>query len=127
MPLITLDFSEAKELTEGAYTFRIESWDGPMKTEKGQQRIVCILAVVDGEFAGSKIYHSLMLEGKGAGMTARFLSAVTGENLDVNDLETYELDTDDLIGEEVDGIVALEEYPPESGEKRAKITKFRRS
>jgi predicted P-loop ATPase len=132
MPLFNLNLSEAESLkpvSEGAHTFVVDSFDGPKKTTKGKMMLSAIARVQEGsDEDGRKVYINLMLEGKGAGITAAFLSAVLGEEIDVDNTEQMdEIDTDDLIGQEFDGIVKHSEYPEGSGEMRANVVKFKAS
>ena len=110
-PEITPDFSEAVEsasgepIPNGVYRTRIT--DSVVKESKrGQKYISWKLNIVgaDGELArwnNWPVYHSTMLEGKGAGMLKQFYKAALGEE------PTGAFDTEMLLGKEV--VVAVEQ------------------
>lgn len=125
MPRLNINLSEAqsrKPLPDDTYTCRILEIQGPTRGPKASY-VTAILEVTEGEFEGRQIYHNMPVDGKGAGIFADFVSKVTGDEIDVDALESYDLDTDDLVGQEISVVTTQEEYPEGSGEYQHKVKK----
>ncbi len=124
MPRVTIDLSEAqsrKPVPEDTYQLKVVEITGPHKGPKSRYMTV-VLEITEGEHAGRKFYHNLMITGKAAGMFAEFLSKLTNTDIDIDELENMDIDTDDYIGMEIGAAVADgEEY---QGEVRSEIKKF---
>jgi hypothetical protein len=126
MPRLTVDLTEAqsnKPVPDDTYEAKVASFEGPTQGPKSTY-ITAIIEITEGDFAGRKFYHNLPINGKGAGILADFVSKTTGEDIDVDDLESLDLDTDDLVGAEIAIVTRQSEYPEGSGEMRSEIKKI---
>lgn len=108
MPRVTIDLGEAqsrKPVTEGLYTLEVKEFKGPTKGKNPPHTpyLTAVLVAVDGpeDGLGRKYWMNLMLSGPGAGMFADFISKVTGEDVDVDELDSLDTNTDDMIGMKV--------------------------
>lgn len=129
MPRVTIDLSEAqsrKPIPDDTYPAEITSITGPHKGSKSQYLKV-ELTISEGDFAKRKLFVNLPVTGAGAGIFADFLSKVTGEEIDVDELENLDIDTDDLIGMEVGVQTKQKEYPEGSGEMVSEVAKVLRN
>jgi predicted P-loop ATPase len=123
MPRVTIDLSEAqsrKPIPEDTYRMKVSDITGPHKGPKSRYMTV-VLEIIEGEHTGRKFYHNLMITGKAAGMFAEFLSKLTGQEIDVDELENMDIDTDDYLGMEIGAAVQDAEY---EGETKSEIKKF---
>lgn len=83
-----------------------------------------IYEVVDGEHEGRKIYDNVMIEGAAAWQFCDWWEALTGTTLDVDDLDEFDFDTDDVVGEALGITTEQEEYPEGSGRYNHKAAKY---
>lgn len=112
MALITPDFSEiADEVTPGEYRVQVAGAEaGEWST--GTKYVAWTLETVGDENPknnGRKIFHRTPISGKGAFLTQRFFSAVTGEPCQ------GAFDTEQLIGRQA--VVVLKDGTNQQGEK----------
>lgn len=128
-PRLNLDLSEAQSMkpvpadTYNCTVFEIsEPKSGPKSTY-----VEVIFQISDGEFEDRKLYQNMPINGKGAGIFADFYSKITGEEVDVDELDELDIDTDDLIGQEIGVVVGQYEYPENSGEFRNDVKKLVRA
>jgi hypothetical protein len=126
MPRLHIDASEAqsmKPIPEDTYPCTVlsvsEAKQGPNATY-----VEAVLVVSEGEYEGRKLYRNMPIEGKGAGIFIDFISKVTGEDYDIDDLDELDIDTDDLEGQEVGAVVTQREYPEGSGEFRNEVSRI---
>jgi hypothetical protein len=125
MPRVSIDLTEAqsrKPIPDGTYSGEIKAFEGPTRGPKSTY-LTAIIEIDEGEHKGRKFYHNLPITGAGAGIFADFYSKVTGEEVDVDDLDKMDVDTDDLVGSSVGFTTKQEEYPEGSGEFQSKIVK----
>jgi hypothetical protein len=103
--LITPDLSQAVEssddvqIPDGVYKVRVESAE-LKDTQRGEKRLNWKLRIWGAEgdltrFNNWTVYHSTMIEGKGAGMLKSFYKACTGTDL------TGAFDFTELYGKEL--------------------------
>lgn len=126
MPRLHIDAREAislKPLPDDTYDCKVLSISAPKKGEKSTF-VEVVFEVIDGEHAGAKIYQNMPIDGKGAGIFVDFYNKITGEELDIDDLEDLDVDTDELVGEEIGVTTVQEEYPEGSGDFRHKVKKL---
>lgn len=129
MPRLKVDLREAQSreaLPDGTYSCKIFDISAPKTGEKSSY-VSITYEVIEGEFEGRKIFENRPITGKGAGMFAEFYSKVTGEDISVNDLEELDVDTDDLIGEEIGVVTKQREYPEGSGDYVSDVKKLIRA
>lgn len=126
MPRLHVDLNEAqsrKPVPDDRYLCTITEISSPQQGEKSTY-VMATMEVSDGEFSGHKFFSNLPITGRGAGIFADFYSKATGEDVDVDELEELDVDTDDLIGQEIGVVNAQEEYPENSGEFRDRVKRF---
>lgn len=129
MPRLQVDLSEAQSreaLPDDTYRCTVFEISDVKEGPKSAY-VSIVFAVAEGEFEGRKIYDNRPIEGAGAGLFAEFYSKVTGEEVDVSDMEELDIDTDDLIGLEIAVVTKQEEYPAGSGEFTSKVKKLLRA
>jgi hypothetical protein len=129
MPRLTIDLSEAqsrKPIPEGTYEAKVAEITGPHKGPKAPYlTFVFEVENANNEVAnGRKFYHNTPIKGQGAGIFADTLSKLTGQEVDVDDLETLDIDTDELLGLPVGLVIKDDEYPKDSGEISSAISKI---
>lgn len=126
MPRLTIDATEAqsmKPIPDGTYAATVLSVSEPKSGPKATY-VEAVLVVSEGEYEGRKLYRNMPIEGKGAGIFIDFVSKVTGEDYDLDDLDSLDIDTEDLEGQEVGVVVGQREWPEGSGEFRNEIDKI---
>lgn len=126
MPRLNVNLKEAesrKALPDDTYLCKVLSISGVKKGPKANY-VEVVFDVVDGEFEGRKIYHNLMVSGKGAGMFVEFWNKLMGTEYDVDDLEDLDIDTDEVVGQECRILTKQEEYPAASGEWNHKVQRI---
>lgn len=124
MPKLNLDLSEAisnKPIDMGVYEMEVESISEVKQGAKAAY-VTIIWNCIEEPFVGRKIYDNRPVNGKGASLFADFYSKVTGEDVDVDDLESLEIDTDDLIGQTALITVGHTEYQGETQHQVSKIS-----
>jgi hypothetical protein len=127
MPEVRMSLADAvsfKPLPEDTYDVEIIEVQGPTTSDGGTTYITPVLEVSDGDHQGRRLFHNVMLDGKGAGMGAEFLSKALGEDIDVDAMDEFAFDTDDLIGVQLRAVVVQREYPQGSGEFRNEVRKI---
>lgn len=126
MPRVTLNLKEAqsrKPVPDATYPLTIKEFSKVQQGPKARYMTV-VTEISEGEHAGRKFYDNLPIEGQGAGIFCDFLSKALNQEYDVDDLEELDVDTDDLIGSPIGGVVKAEEYPEGSGEFQSKIKRW---
>lgn len=126
MPRLNVDLSEAqsmKPIPEDTYLCTVGEISEPQSGPKSTY-IAVTYVVSEGEYEGRQLFQNLPITGKGAGIFADFYAKVTGEDVDVDDLDDLDVDTDDLIGQEIGVVVGQHEYPEGSGEFRNDVKKL---
>lgn len=126
MPRLQIDASEAqsmKPIPDDTYPCTVLSVSEP-KSGPNASYVEAILVVSEGEFEGRKLYRNMPIEGKGAGIFVDFISKVTGEDYDLDDLDSLEIDTEDLEGQPIGAVVGQREWPEGSGEFRNEVNKI---
>lgn len=129
MPRLQVDLSEAQSrqaLPDDTYDCKVFEISAPKKGPKSSY-VQVIFEVADGEFAGRKIYDNRPVTGEGAGMFAELYSKLTGEEVDVDEMDSLDIDTDDLVGLDIGVVTKQEEYPAGSGEYTSKVSKLLRA
>lgn len=129
MPRLNIDLSESqsmKPIPEDTYLCTVAEIGDPQTGPKSTY-VPVIYVVAEGEFEGRQLFQNLPITGKGAGIFADFYSKITGEDVDVDELDDLDVDTDDLIGQEVGIVVGQHEYPAGSGEFRNEVKKLVRA
>lgn len=123
MPRVTLNLSEAqsrKPIPDAVYPLTIKEFSKVQQGPKARY-ITVTTEISEGEHVGRKFYDNLPVEGQGAGIFCDFLSKVTGQEINVDDLEELDVDTDDLVGSPIGAVVKAREYPEGSGEFRSEV------
>jgi hypothetical protein len=129
MPKVTIDLSEAQSRTPldpGTYPAQVKAFEGPTKGPKSSY-LTAIIEITEGQYENRQIYHNLPITGKGAGIFADFVSKLTGQEIDVDELENLDIDTDDLVGLPFGIVTKQREYPEGSGEMQTEISKILRN
>jgi hypothetical protein len=129
MPRLNVNLSEAqsmKPIPEDTYPCTIMEIGEPQTGPKSTYVLVTYV-VSEGEYEGRQLFQNLPITGKGAGIFADFYSKVTGEEVDVDELDDLDVDTDDLIGKEIGVVAGQREYPEGSGEFRNEVKKLVRA
>jgi len=125
MPRLHIDLSEAqsnKPLPDGIYSAAVDSFSDVQEGPKAKYVTVGFV-LTEGGHEGRKFFNNYPIEGKGAGMFADLISKLTGEDIDVDDIDELDIDTDDLIGSPCALVLKQEEYPEGSNDFRSKIAK----
>lgn len=125
-PKLNLDLTEAQvfeAVPDDTYACQVAEISDIQKGQKASY-VTVTLEIMEGDYAGQKLFQNLMLDGKAAGMFVDFLNKALGENYDVKELEDLEVDTDDLIGAQVGVVTKQEEYPEGSGEMRSQVKRI---
>lgn len=128
MPELNINLSEAvefAELEDGTYPCTVTAISEVKQGAKSSY-ITAEMSVNEGEErAGARCWQNLPVDGKGAGIFINFINAALGTEYAVSDLrdEGFSLDTDDLIGCEVNVVIKQHEYPEGSGEMKAQVHK----
>ena len=126
MPRLTIDAKDAqsrKALPDDTYTCRVESISDVKKGAKARY-VEAQYKVIEGEFEGRIIFQNLPVEGKGAGIFVDMWNVTTDANLDVDDLESFDADTDDAVGCTLGVVTRQREYPEGSGEFKHEVHKL---
>lgn len=134
MPRVTVDatdgtvFSNVEEA--GTYRATIQKIGDPKSGPKAQY-MRGDLKVNEGQsYEGSMLFVNLPIDGEGSGIFVDFwnkamqLDEDDDEYLEVG--ETFDVDTDDLNGQELDLVVTMKEFPEGSGEMRPNVARFLR-
>lgn len=126
MPRLNIDLSEAqsqKPIPEDTYLCNVGEISDPQTGPKSTYVMVTYV-VAEGEHEGRQLFQNMPITGKGAGIFADFYSKVTGEEIDVDDLDDLDVDTDDLVGQQIGVVAGQKEYPEGSGEFRNEVKKL---
>lgn len=126
MPRLKVDTREAmslKPLPDDTYQCKVLEISDPKKGDKSNY-VEVIFEVVDGDHIGAKIFQNMPITGKGAGIFVDFVNKVTGSEYDVDELDDIDVDTDDLIGQEIGVVTVQKEYPEGSGEFRHNVKRL---
>lgn len=129
MPRLKVDLSEAqsmKPVPEDNYLCTVGEISEPQEGPKSVYVNVTYV-IAEGEYEGRQLYQNLPITGKGAGIFADFYSKVTGEEVDVDDLDDLDIDTDDLVGLEIGVQAGQREWPEGSGDFRNEVVKLLRA
>lgn len=129
MPRVNVNLSEAqslKPIPEDTYLCKVAEFSDIQAGPKSSF-MTATLVVTEGEYEGRQLYTNLPIDGKGAGIFADFYSKLTGEEVDVDDLDELDVDTDDLIGMEIGVVAGQREWPEGSGEFRNEVKKLVRA
>lgn len=128
MPRVTLNLTEAKSfepVEPGVYTMTVDSVEagttGKNAKVPGQAMLLVSFRFTDpalDQKAGT-VLRTFMLEGKGSGFTRELWKACTGAELPVG--ESFDVDTDEIIGRTLHCSVVNEEY---EGRLNNKVDKF---
>lgn len=121
MPRFTLNTSEALKfspLEDGEYPVEVVEFSEVRHGDKSMY-VTATLEVSEGEFAGKRLWMNLPLNGKGAGITRRFLDAVAPGAYPEGD--EIEFDTDDLVGSQARVVVTKVESRIRPGEMTNEI------
>jgi 2-methylaconitate cis-trans-isomerase PrpF len=118
MPIISADFTGVKTTPEplpvGSYTARIESVEEGL-SKANQPKLEVIYELTHQGFEGRKGYQSLSLQKQALFSLKRLLLAIG--TWDEEDLSgPFEIDTADLVGEEVCIVVKANSYTNSDGE-----------
>jgi len=128
MPELNINLSDAIEfieLEDGTYPCTVTEISEVKHGEKSSY-VTATLVVNEGEErAGARCWQNLPIDGKGAGILITFINAALGTDYSVSDLrdEGFSVDTDELIGCEVNVVIKQHEYPEGSGEMKAQVHK----
>lgn len=125
-PVIRMDLSEAvsfKPVDSGTYPAEVAEIQDTKQSEKATY-LPIMLEITDGEAQGRKLFHNIMLSGKGAGRGAEELGRLLGEEIDPDALDEFEFNSDDLIGAACRIVVTQREYPEGSGEMQNDVKKI---
>lgn len=128
MPRVQLNVQDAQSMApvpDGVYPAKVIDFDGPTKGPKSTY-LTAVCEISDGDHAGRKLFNNLPLDGKGAGITARFLSKCRPNDPEIEvgeGKEDLDFDTDDYLDCEIQIVVKNEEYPEGSGEMQPKISR----
>lgn len=125
MPRINVNLKDAearKPLPNDTYECRVLEIN--QKSGSKSFYIQVIYEVLDGEYEGRKIYDNVMTSGQAAWQFCDWWEALTGEELDVDDLEEFDFDTDDVVGQAIGIATEQEEYPEGSGKYNHKAAKY---
>lgn len=121
MPLLDVDFSEARELIfieeEGEQPATISEISAPEQKEKGPG-VWVTFEISDGPHEGGNLVRWYSLSGKGSGFLLDLINKAMKAEYSKGDLS--HLDTDDLIGQPVRIITKNEPY---EGELRTNVAK----
>lgn len=123
MPRVTIDLSEAqsrKPVPDDQYLCTVKEIQGPTKGPKSLY-LTFVLEIKEGEYAGRRFYYNTPISGEGAGIFTTFLSKLTGQEIDVDELDKIDINTDDLLGLDIGVVTKTSEYPEGSGEFRSEI------
>lgn len=126
MPRLSVNLRDAvsrEAVPDDTYECIVFDITGPHKGPKAAY-VKVIFQISEGEYEGRKLYDNRPIEGEGAGMFADFYSKVTGEDIDVDDLEELDVDTEDLLGEPVGVVTKQEEWPENSGEYQSRVSRL---
>lgn len=125
MPKINLDLTEAvsnKPIDLGVYEMEVESISEVKQGAKAAY-VTIVWNCVEEPFVGRKVYDNRPVNGKGASLFADFYAKVTGEDVDVDDLDSLDIDTDDLVGQSALVTIGHREY---NGETQHEVSKLSR-
>lgn len=121
MPLLDVDFSEARELVfveeEGELPATITEISEPELKEKGPG-VWVTFEINDGKYSGGCLVRWYSLRGKGSGFLLELVNKATNQQYTKGDLS--HLDTDDLIGQQVRIVTRNRTY---EGELRTEVAK----
>lgn len=126
MPKIRMDLSEAisfRPVDSGTYSAEVADLQDVKQSDKATY-LPIMLEINEGEAQGRKLFHNIMLSGKGAGRGAEDLGRLLGEDIDPDALDEFEFDSDDLIGAQCRIVVTQREYPEGSGEMQNDVKKI---
>ena len=112
MPSIKVLLGDAvgnKPLENGTYEAEILKVDGP-KEGPNSHYLSTLFKITDEKAAGRQVYYITPIEGKGASMFIDLWNRATDDDVDVDELEDFDCDTDDLVGYEVRIVIKMREY-----------------
>lgn len=124
MPRINLDLRDAessKPIDPGVYEMEVESISEVKQGAKAAY-VTIVWKCLDEPFVGRKVFDNRPVNGKGASLFADFMSKVMRQDIDVDDLETLEVDTDDMIGEAALVTIRHREYNGNTQHEVAKLS-----
>lgn len=119
MPRLDVDLQEARDFSaipERDYMCEVAEVSDVQEGDKAKYVRVTFQVQEPEEFAGRNLFRNYVIEGEGAGFFRDMWETVTGEELPIG--EMVEIDTDDLIGEEV---VVVNEHREWEGETRNSV------
>lgn len=116
-PRLNVDLTEAQKrepLPDDTYHCSVLEITGPHKGEKSSY-VTVKFEVAEGGLEKRQIWQNMPINGKGAGIFAEFYEKLTGQEL-VYGEAGIDIDTDELIGQEIGVVTVQREYPEGSGE-----------
>jgi hypothetical protein len=125
MPKVRMDLSEAisfKPVDAGTYPAEVVEVKDAKSSDKATF-LPIVLEISEGEAQGRKLFHNIMLSGKGAGRGADELGNLLGEEIDPDAMDEFAFDTDDLIGATCQIVVSQREWPEGSGDMQNDVKK----
>jgi len=117
MPKLNVDASKAMvfgAVPAGQYPCQILEVSDEIKGPRARY-VKFTFAVSEGEHEGRKFWRNAPIEGEGAGIFLEIYNAALRTNYTPADFGEVEVDTDDLIGQEVIVVVTEREHPEGSG------------
>lgn len=126
MPRVSLNLKDAKSrkpVPDDTYEVVVKKFEGPIKGPKAHY-IKAYIDITEGNYEGHRFFHNLPIEGEGAGIFADFVSKLTGEEIDVDQLEELDIDTDELLDVPFGIVTKQREFPEGSNEFQDNIAKI---
>lgn len=119
------------EVDPDRYLVTVESFMDPKASKSsGDHFVTAQCLIVEGlnsgeKFKGQRLFQNLMIEGKGAGFFIDFWNKCFPKNKEkhLEAGEVIEVNTDEMIGQQLYIVCESQEFPPSSGEFRTQPTR----